>query len=106
MGVIRPVSGRGASEKAKRLLRYINAIFAFGVVTIGEMRYSPAIGLHVTIQTKAVKHNPHLGERELPEFLKRLNEYQGSPIVIRATRFLLMTMTPHRRGTLRQVERV
>src|ERR1700677_3488642 len=79
LGVIRPVSGRGASEKAKRLLRCITAIFAFGIVTIGEMRYSPAIGLHVTIPTKAVKHNPHLSERELPEFLKRLNEYQGSP---------------------------
>lgn len=93
LSVIRPIDGRGAPEKAKRVLRYINGIFAYAIITIGEMKYNPALGLHVAISTRPVKHNPYLKENELPEFLKRLDQYQGSPIVVLATKFLLLTMT-------------
>jgi len=93
LGVIRPIDGRGAPVKAKRVLRCINSIFAYAIITIGEMRYSPALGLHAAISARPVKHNPYLNEKELPEFLKRLEQYQGSRIVQLATRFLLLTMT-------------
>lgn len=93
LAVIRPIDARGAPEKAKRVLRYINCIFAYAIITIGEMKYSPALGLHVAISTRPVKHNPYLKEEELPEFLKRLDDYQGSRTTVLATRFLLLTMT-------------
>ena len=99
LAVIRPIDTRGAPEKAKRILRYINGIFSFAIITIGEMKYSPALGLHVAISTRPVKHNPYLREKELPEFLKRLDEYRGSPLVCLATKFLLLTMT--RTGEMR-----
>jgi integrase len=99
LGVIRPIDSRGAPEKAKRVLRYINAIFAYAIITIGDMRYNPGLGLHVAIRTRPVQHNPYLEEAELPEFLKRLDGYQGTPIVRLATKFLLLTMT--RTGELR-----
>lgn len=93
LAVIRPIDARGAPEKAKRILRYINGIFSYAIITIGEMRYSPALGLHIAISTRPIKHNPYLKEKELPQFLKRLDQYQGSPITALATRFLLLTMT-------------
>lgn len=93
LGVIRPIDGRGAPEKAKRVLRYINSIFAYAIITIGEMQYSPTLGLHVAIRTRPVEHNPYLKEKELPEFLKRLDQCKGSEVVILATKFLLLTMT-------------
>ncbi|MGC4031634.1 MAG: site-specific integrase [Tepidisphaeraceae bacterium] len=79
--------------KAKRVLRYINAIFSYAIVTLGEMRYNPAVGLHVAISTRPVRHNPYLKEHELPEFLRRLTEYQGYRVTALATKFLLLTMT-------------
>ena len=93
LGVIRPIDARGAPEKAKRVLRYVNDIFAYAIITIGEMKYSPALGLHAAISTRPVKHNPYLKQNELPEFLKRLDAYQGSRIVVLAAKFLLLTMT-------------
>lgn len=93
LAVIRAIDGRGAPVKAKRVLRYINSIFSFAIITMGEMRYSPAIGLHIAIKTKPIRHNPHLQESELPEFLKRLDEYKGGEITRLATKFLLLTMT-------------
>jgi integrase len=93
LSVIRPIDQRGAPEKAKRVLRYINGIFAYAIITLGDMRYNPALGLHVAIRTRPVKHNPFLTERELPEFLKRLDEYQGDRITVLAAKFLLLTMT-------------
>lgn len=93
LGAIRPIDAKGIPETAKRVLRYINGIFSFAIVVHGEMRYNPTSGLHIAIRRKPVKHNPHLTEKELPEFLKRLNEYEGSRIVLLATKFLLLTMT-------------
>lgn len=93
LGVIRPIDARGAPVKAKRVLRYINGIFDFAIVTLGEMRYNPAVGLHIAISSRPVKHNPYLKEQELPEFLRRLNDYQGYRVTLLATRFLLLTMT-------------
>lgn len=93
LGVIRRIDERGAPEKAKRILRYINSIFTYAIITIGDMRYSPALGLHAAISVRPVKHNPYLKEKELPEFLKRLERYQGDRITILATRFLLLTIT-------------
>jgi integrase len=93
LNIISPINERGAPVKAKRILALINSIFSFAIISIGEMRYSPAIGLHVTIDTKPVKHNPHLTERELPEFLKRLDGFTGDRITQLAMKFLLITMT-------------
>lgn len=92
LGVIRPIDVKGAPETAKRVLRYINGIFAFAIVVYGAMRYSPTSGLHIAIKRRPVKHNPYLTEKQLPEFLKRLEAYQGSTIVILAAKFLLLTM--------------
>lgn len=93
LGVIRPIDARGAPEKARRVLRYINDIFRFAIVTMGELRYNPALGLHVAISRRPVTHNPHLKQNELPEFLKRLDHFGGSRITVLATKFLLLTMT-------------
>lgn len=94
LGVIRAIDGRGAPVKAKNVLRYVNNVFTYAIITIGgEMRYSPTLGLHIAIKTQPVQHNPYLTERELPEFLRRMDEYTGSPVVRRAMEFLLLTMT-------------
>ncbi len=99
LAVIRRIDARGAPEKAKRVLRYINGIFRYAIITMGEMRYSPAVGLHEAISTRPVKHNPYLKESQLPEFLKRLDGYQGNRVVVLAAKFLLLTMT--RTGEMR-----
>lgn len=91
--VIRRIDQRGSPVKAKKVLRFINGIFAYAIITIGEMRYNPGVGLHVAIKTKPVQHNPYLTERELPEFLHRMDEYRGSYVTRRAMEFLLLTMT-------------
>ncbi len=78
---------------AKRILRYVNSIFSFAIITMGQMKYSPAIGLHVVIKSKPETHNPHLTIKELPEFLKCMDAYAGNPITKKAMEFLLLTMT-------------
>ncbi len=40
LGVIRRIDSRGSPVKAKKVLRFVNGIFTFAIVTIGEMRYS------------------------------------------------------------------
>lgn len=93
LGVIRTIDARGAPVKAKRVLRVINAIFAYVIITIGEIPSNPAAGLHIAIKNRPVEHNPYLKEKELPEFLKRLDKYSGDRTVALATQFLLLTMT-------------
>lgn len=98
LSIIQPINARGAPVKAKRVLRYINAVFAYAVIAHG-VRHNPATNLQVAIKSRPVRHNPHLNEKELPAFLHKLDAYQGMEIVKLATKFLLLTMV--RTGEMR-----
>ena len=92
LGVIRAIDSRGAAEKARKVLGMISRIFAYAIVTQPEITQNPAIGLSIAISQKPVQHNPYLSEKELPEFLQRVREYTGHPVVVMALRFMLITM--------------
>lgn len=43
--------------------------------------YNPAQGRSAVIKKDKVKHRPHLQEKDIPEFLEKLDTYQGGKLV-------------------------
>jgi integrase len=95
---IRKVEGRGALDVAGRLLQRCSKVFRYAIQT-GRATLNPAGDLQGTLQTRKVIHQPSLPRTELPEFLERLNVYEGTIQTRLALRFLVLTFV--RSGELR-----
>lgn len=91
LAALRPVEERGALETAKYLRRDASAIFLHAIAegwaerdvahdVRGAMKASPR-----------VKHNPKLPATDLPDFFRRLREYDGDAITRLALELVLHT---------------
>lgn len=95
LDILRAVEARGTFETRGRILQRVRAVFAYAIAS-GRSRHNPAAELTGALAPRPkVKHFAALSEKELPEFLRALNEYQerakSSPIVFAATRLLAYT---------------
>lgn len=95
---IRKVEQRGALDVASRLLQRTSAVFRYAVQT-GRATINPASELSGTLKVRKVQHQASLPRTELPEFFKRLQNYDGYPQTILAMRLLVLTFV--RPGELR-----
>jgi len=97
--VVRKVEKREAHDSAHRLLRNINQVCCFAVVT-NRLTRSPAIELKGALKPVRRNNNAYLREEELPEFFEKLRNYDGE----RTTQFglqllaLLFVRTKELRG--------
>lgn len=95
LDILRAVEARGTFETRGRILQRVRAVFAYAIAS-GRSRHNPAAEISGALAPRPkVKHFAALSEKELPEFLRALNEYQerakSSPIVFAATRLLALT---------------
>jgi integrase len=101
LGALRKVEERDALDLAHRLLQTCSQVFSFALVTERASR-NPASELRGALQPTVKSNHAHLKADELPDFLAKLNEYDGEPQTKLAIRLLMLTFV--RTGELRAAE--
>jgi len=103
--VMDKISARGAHNAAKKARQWCKAIFRYAIAK-GWITQSPAEHLNdVAVPAPAATNYAHLGVDELPELLRALDRYSGSPITRGAIWLALWTANrPGITRTLRWVE--
>ena len=94
MDVVKEIEQRGAGEIAMRVLQRIKAIYRYGT-THQHVDRNPMVDLVPSeiLKPRRVQHRAALGPADLPEFLGKLNVYEGEPHTINALRLLMLTAT-------------
>lgn len=95
LDVLRAIEARGAFEIRERVLQRVRAVYAYAIAC-GKARHNPAAEISGALAPRPkVQHYAALSEKEMPDFLRALTEYQerakSSPIVFAATRLLALT---------------
>ena len=100
MAVIKDLEGKGYGETASRVLQRIKAVFRFAVNheriasnPVGDLKPSELL------KPRRVVHRAALEDKDLPEFLTKLDAYDGDPTTLNALRLLMLTAV--RPGELR-----
>jgi len=91
LAVIRLVEKRGAIDIAKRLLQTTGQIFRYGV-SIGKVERDITQDLKGALKTRKKENYSYLKEDELPEFLTRLEAYDGEYQTKLGMKLLILTM--------------
>lgn len=94
MAVVKKVEARGAAEQADRVLKRVKAVYRWAV-THERIESNPMVDLIPSeiLKPRHVKHRAALADSDLPEFLAKLEAYQGNPHTLHALRFLMLTAT-------------
>ncbi len=97
----RGIEARGTLDTARRVMQMCGQIFLYAIAT-GRVERNPVPDLRGALKTPVVKHHSFLQASELPEFLKKLNVYDGIALTKLALRLLLLTFvrTNELRGAL------
>lgn len=90
LAMVRTVESRGKLELARRVMQITGQVFMYAIAT-GRADRNPVPDLRGAIQTPRVGHHAYLKEAELPDFLKKLEAYDGHPQTKLALRMLLLT---------------
>ena len=99
LAVLRPLEARGTLEAAGRLRQRIGSVFRYGIAT-GRCAYNPAGDLRGALAAPKVTHRAALAAADMPEFLRRLAAYDGSPVTRLALRLAILTATRTREWRL------
>lgn len=87
---LRKIEERGAIDIAKRLRQTCGQIFRYAVA-IGKANRDISTDLKDALQTRKQVHHATLPPKELPEFLKKLESYQGELQNKLALKLLILT---------------
>ena len=90
LAMLRTLEQRGTLEVARRVMQITGQVFMYAIVT-GRAERNPVPDLRGAIQTPSVGHYSYLKESEVPEFLKKLETYEGHPQTKLALKLLLLT---------------
>ncbi len=90
LSVVRVVEKSGALDMAMRLGQAAGQIFRYAVAT-GRADRNPIVDLRGALKPPVRKHMAYLKEHDLPEFLAKLDAYDGSFQTKLALKFLLLT---------------
>jgi len=90
LAVIRKVEARGALDMAKRALQITGQIFRYAIQT-GRAARDPSADLKGALKTVKTKHHAFLREQELPEYLVKLEAYDGHTLTKLALKMVLLT---------------
>lgn len=90
LALLRKVEHRGVYDTAHRILQRCNAVFRYGIVT-GRCERNPATDLRGALKTAKKTHFAALSAADLPEFIKRLEKYDGYERTKLAIRLLMLT---------------
>jgi integrase len=101
LAIARAIEGRGAGELAHRAVQYSGQVFTYALAT-QRVERNPAADLRGALRPVKKKHLAYLKADELPDFLKKLDVYDGALQTKLAMKFLLLTFV--RTGELRGAE--
>lgn len=88
--VLQKIEKRGALEQASKIRRRCGEVLRFAVVT-GRAKHNFAPELAIALNKPKQNHFPFLTEKEIPDFVKALDGYQGSLLTKYATQLLMLT---------------
>jgi integrase len=88
--MLRVVEDRGTLETTRRVMSICGQIFMYAIAT-GRAERNPVPDLRGALKSPVVKHYSFLQATDLPEFLTKLETYDGSLQTKLALRFLLLT---------------
>ncbi len=94
MAVVKKVEARGAADQADRVLKRVKAVYRWAV-THERIESNPMIDLVPSeiFKPRHVTHRPALADNDLPEYLAKLDAYEGDPSTMHALRLLMLTAT-------------
>ncbi len=92
---IRKIEKRSALDVASRVLQRVGAVFRYAIQT-GRAEHNPAVDLVGALKTRKVQHRAALERAELPEFLAKLQAYEGQPLTRHALRLIVLTFVRSR----------
>lgn len=91
LAAIRKIEERGAIEMGRRVLNYASQIYRFAIGS-GYVKRDPTLDIRGALAPKhGKKRRSWLRETDLPEFLKKLAEYDGEPLTRYALELTLHT---------------
>ena len=90
MGILKQIEKRNAPNVAQRINQYCSAIFDHAIVQ-GLCEVNPAHGRAKFVQTKPVQNRQHLKEKQLTEFLQRLDDPTKYSTMQLAVKLLTLT---------------
>ena len=88
--VLQKIEKRGALEQASKIRRRCGEVLRYAVVT-GRAKHNFAPDLAIALNKPKKNHFPFLTEKEIPDFVKALDGYQGSLLTKYATQLLMLT---------------
>lgn len=94
MAAVKKIEARGAGELAARVLQRVKAVYRWAV-THERIESNPMLDLVPSeiLKPREVQHRAALADRDLPEFLRKLDEYEGDVQTVQALRLVLLTAT-------------
>jgi integrase len=90
LSTLRVVEKSGALDLAKRLLQVCGQIFMYAIAT-GRAERNPVPDLRGALKTPVTKNHAYLKAADLPEYLQKLENYDGGLQTRLALKFLLLT---------------
>ena len=90
LSMLRVIEGGGALDTAQRVMQMCGQVFMYAIAT-GRAERNPVPDLRGALKTPVTQHHAYLKAADLPEFLKKLEVYDGALQTQLALRFLLLT---------------
>jgi integrase len=90
LDALRVIEKSGALDMAQRMMQTCGQVFRYGVTT-GRVARNPVADLRGALKSPVTKHHSYLNANQLPEYLEKLNSYDGTPQTKLALKFLLLT---------------
>jgi integrase len=90
LAVIRAIEARDVCDIPHRVLQTCGEVFRYAIA-IGKGERDVAADLRGALKTVKKRHHAHLEEKELPEFLSKLEAYDGDLQTKLAWKFMLLT---------------
>ncbi|MGO9108344.1 MAG: tyrosine-type recombinase/integrase [Thermoguttaceae bacterium] len=90
LAMLRAVESQGTLDTAHCVMQLCGQIFMYAIAT-GRAERNPVPDLRGALKTPVPKHHPFLNAGDLPEYLKKLEAYDGNVLTKLALRFLLLT---------------
>ncbi len=90
LAMLRPIEAKGILHTAQRMMQLTGQVFMYAIAT-GRADRNPVPDLRGALKTPVRENHSFLKEAELPEYLKKLEAYDGDPLTRQALRLLLFT---------------
>ena len=90
LDMLRIIERKGTLETARIVKQMCGQVFMYAIATSRADR-NPVPDLRGALKTPVAKHHAYLKAAELPDYLERLEAYQGTPQIKLALKFLLLT---------------